>query len=145
MTKEIIIKIKGSHFSMGEEDLTEILMPGTYFFKDGKHYLLYDEVMEGFSKKVRNRIVIDRQRVEIHKKGLLLSTMVFEENKMYTTAYRTPFGAMNLNLKASKVALSFGEDFLQIDLRYRLSAGADYFQDCDILVLATSKNKGIDF
>ena len=48
MTKDIILTISGLHATDGEtDDPVEIITPGQYFLKNGKHFVVYDEVMEG--------------------------------------------------------------------------------------------------
>ncbi|HEY9575686.1 MAG TPA: DUF1934 domain-containing protein [Lachnospiraceae bacterium] len=144
MTKEIIIKIKGSQSYPGQEsDCTEILVSGQYFLKNGKHYLLYEEVMEGFLGKVKNRIVIWQDKVEIHKKGLLNSRMIFEEKKHCKTEYTTPYGSMELGIETKKVNISFGEENLTVDLEYELVSGGQYMAECKICVEASSKKLGV--
>ena len=54
MTKDILLKISGMQFTAdnsdpNEPEPVEIIAPGEYYFKNGKHYIIYDEVMEGFA------------------------------------------------------------------------------------------------
>ena len=57
MTKEIILTISGLHATDGEtDDPVEVITPAEYFFKNGKHYVIYDEVMEGIEGSVKSKI-----------------------------------------------------------------------------------------
>ena len=41
MTKDIILTISGLHATDGEmDDPVEVLSPGQYYFKNGKHYVV---------------------------------------------------------------------------------------------------------
>ena len=51
MTKEVLITIQGLQFDIDAEtdeelDQIESIFPGEYYFRNGAHYLLYDEIME---------------------------------------------------------------------------------------------------
>ncbi|HIR97979.1 MAG TPA: DUF1934 domain-containing protein, partial [Candidatus Merdisoma faecalis] len=49
MTKEILLSISGLHFVDGEDGSVEVVTAGDYYNRGGKHYILYDEVVEGMS------------------------------------------------------------------------------------------------
>lgn len=53
------------------EDVIEVVTPATYYEKNEKHYILYDEVVEGVSGTIKNKIKISgTDSVEIMKSGL---------------------------------------------------------------------------
>ena len=54
MTQDVLLTISGLHdmaFADPEEneenEPIEVITPASYYWKNGKHYILYDEVMEG--------------------------------------------------------------------------------------------------
>ena len=52
MTKDILLTISGLQFQAqedGDGEPVEVITPGDYYKKNEKHYVLYDEVMEGMS------------------------------------------------------------------------------------------------
>ena len=58
MTKDVLITISGVQM-LDEEDMdVEMVTRGDYYQRNGKHYILYDEVMEGFEGTVRNVIKV---------------------------------------------------------------------------------------
>ena len=52
MDKEVLIHVKGLHMidSQGEEEPVEIIVPGEYYFRNGSHYLRYEEIVEDSRK-----------------------------------------------------------------------------------------------
>ena len=50
MTKEILLSISGLHFVDGENRYTYRVTAGDYYNRGGKHYILYDEVVEGHER-----------------------------------------------------------------------------------------------
>ncbi len=89
MTKDVLVSISGLHMDImstaprdEERSRIEVVTPASYYCKNGKHYILYDEVLEGMAGTIKNRIKITgTDSVEIVKTGLSNSHMVFEKNK----------------------------------------------------------------
>ena len=47
MTKDVLISISGLQFAGGENsEPVEVITSGSYYKKNGRHYILYDEVAE---------------------------------------------------------------------------------------------------
>ena len=60
MTKEVLVTISGLQFSPEtESESVELITSGSYYKKNGKHYIIYDEVNEGFSETTRNIIKLN--------------------------------------------------------------------------------------
>ena len=57
MTKDVWISLRGLQFSGDESaDNIESSVPGMYYEKNGKHYVIYEEVIEGLQKPVMNKL-----------------------------------------------------------------------------------------
>ena len=126
MTKEVLVRIAGLHFDLkenGETDLQEaedekieIVVPGQYFLKNGKHYILYEEIEESGLGVTKNTLkVTGDYRVEMKKSGVLTSYMVFEKGKKYVSSYKTPYGQMQIGTDTE-------EEKIRIFVRYTLEA-----------------------
>ena len=49
MTKDVLITISGLQIADDTSaQPVEVITSGEYYCRNGKHYILYDEVMEGF-------------------------------------------------------------------------------------------------
>ena len=60
MTKDVLVKISGLQFSDDQDnDPVEIITTGSYYKKNGKHYILYDEVQEGFDGVTKSVIKVN--------------------------------------------------------------------------------------
>ena len=55
MDKEVLIHVRGLQTmdADGEQEPLEIVVPGQYYFRNGSHYLRYEEVMEEFCRTYR--------------------------------------------------------------------------------------------
>ena len=46
MTKDILVRVRGTRTIGEEEDTVEMITPGTYYEKNGKQYFIYDESLD---------------------------------------------------------------------------------------------------
>ena len=142
MTKEVIITICG--LQNGPEtdgDPIEMIVAGEYFYKNNKHYILYDEVMEGESQVTKNRIKISNGRMELTKSGVVNVNMIFEENVKNITQYYTPYGALSMGIDAKKVEIAGSEHELDVKAEYAMEMNGEFVADCKISI--NVKSKGI--
>lgn len=133
MTKDILVSIKGLQFleDSGEEEI-EVITAGTYFQKDGRHYIKYDEVMEGCDGKIQNLIKINENSMEVTKRGLSNVHMVFEENKKNVTYYDTPFGNLLVGIAATGIHVNETQDKIDVKVDYALEVNYEHLADCTI-------------
>ena len=83
MTEDILISVRGLHTldieqEEEETDELEMTMPGKYYFRNGKHYVLFEETDEESQSVVKNRFKLSEDRLEISKKGAMNTTMTFQ-------------------------------------------------------------------
>ena len=140
MNKEVIINISGLQLDAGTEEPIELMTTGDYYLKNGKHYVIYDELTDD-SQVVKNRLKISPKVVEVTKKGASSSHMVFERGKENLTYYDTPFGSLLLGINTSKLDLEEKEDSMALHIDYGLSINSDHVSDCSIDVSIASKQQ----
>ena len=142
MTKDVIISICG--LQNGPEtdgEPIEMIVAGEYFYKNNKHYILYEEVMEGESQVTKNRIKISDGQMELTKHGVVNVTMLFEENVKNITQYYTPYGALSMGIEGKKVAITESEDEIDVKVEYAMEMNGEFVADCNIAI--NVKSKGI--
>ena len=152
MTKDVLVSISGKHIDImngmaqeyaGEDDGIEVVTPASYYLRNGKHYIIYDEVVEGMAGAIRNKIKITgTDVVEIMRSGLSSSHMVFEKNKKNLTYYRTPFGQMLVGVNTRNMEINVGENKINVLVDYELDVNHEPMADCKIKMNIISKNNG---
>ena len=140
MTKEVLVKISGLQFA-GEEDsdAVEIITSGNYYKKNGKHYIIYDEVSEGSEEVTKNVIKICDSAMEVTRKGPASVHMMFEKDKKNVSYYYTPFGSLLVGIDAKNVSVKETEQEIAAQVKYGLEVNYEYVADCNITVSVTSK------
>ena len=132
MTKEILLSISGLHFVDGEDGSVEVVTAGDYYNRGGKHYILYDEVVEGMSGHTRNVIKIGENSLEITKKGLMNKWMVLEKGKRHRTVYQTPFGNIEIGLIGQELQVTETEEKIDVRAEYVLEINEENLSECTI-------------
>ena len=69
MTKDVIVSISGLQMDADQAMPLEVITVGSYYYKNGKHYILFDEMSEDGQEQTRNTIKITDNRVDVIKKG----------------------------------------------------------------------------
>lgn len=67
MTKEVLLTLQGLQFDQREEnaDKIEMVMVGDYYKKNDKHYVVYEEITEGFDQPTKNRLKFSEDRKSV--------------------------------------------------------------------------------
>ena len=124
MTKDVLVTVKGlqSMEDGSPPEEVEMVAKGEYYYKNGHHYIFYNETIEGFTEQNRNSIKISENSVEVKKKGLTNMQMIFEEQKKNISYYVTPFGNLQMGIAAT--------------------INGEHAADCQIAVSVKEKNSG---
>ncbi|MGN0371884.1 MAG: DUF1934 domain-containing protein [Enterocloster sp.] len=132
MTKDVLITISGVQMMEDEDADVEMIVRGDYYRKNGKHYILYDEIMEGFRGKISNVIKISPDSMDIIKKGITNTHMQFEKNKKNLACYSTPMGDLVVGIQANRIRIDEQPDSLKVDVEYSLDVNYEHLSDCSI-------------
>ena len=132
MTKEILLSISGLHMLEEEDGNVEVVTAGDYYNRNGKHYILYDEVVEGLSGHISNRIKISGDSVEVTKKGLTNTQLIFEKGKKHMTRYQTPYGILNLGVLTRDVQVREEDALIGVKVEYSLEVNEQHLAECTI-------------
>ncbi len=143
MTKHVLVTISGLHYDdsvmvmrgEGASDSIEIVNPATYYMKKGKHYIFFDEFVEGMPGTIKNRIIFDEgNQLEIHKTGLTNSRLFFEKGKINVTPYQTPYGELLMGTYTRSMDVDVQERLIDLRVRYSLDINGEKAAECDIQI-----------
>ena len=144
MTKDIILTISGLHETDGESDApVEIISPGQYFLKNGKHYILFDEVMEGLEGTIKSTIKISEKQVELLRSGAASTRMVFEKDQEHNMIYQTPMGPLAISVYTEDIISDVKEDEINLGIIYSLKADEQVLTESHVRINVCSKEMKI--
>lgn len=143
MTKDVLVSIKGLQIIASEnEDEVEVVTSGNYLQKNGKHYIRYEEVVEGMDGTIQNLIKLDGDSMEVTRKGLTNTHMIFEKNKKNETYYNTPFGSLLVGISATNIDVKDCLEQINVTVQYALDINYEHMADCTINMSIRSKENG---
>ena len=134
MTKDVLITIRGVHTLDHEDNDVEMIVRGDYYQKNGKHYILYEEILEGAEERVKNVIKISPSSMDIITKGVTNSRMLFEKNKKNLSCYSTPVGNLVIGIQANHFYVEEQENSIKVNVDYSLDINYEHMSDCRICV-----------
>ena len=142
MNKDVLIHVRGLQLmeTDDEQEPIEIVVPGLYYFRNGSHYLRYEEMLDDSAQTTVNYIKMSSEGVEIRKQGQVNVHMVFEQGKKNKTFYNTPYGTLQMGIAATGLELKESEDDIQMKVDYALDMNEEHVADCYLTVQAQSKD-----
>ena len=141
MNEEVIISIKGLRVTEDTDEDVEVITPGKYYLKNGKHYLHYDEIDEESGKTIKNMIKITSEYVEVTKRGGISSKLCFQEEKSYQSIYSTMFGEFLMETKTDAVMLDESDEVIEATVKYELFINGSSVSTNNIVIKVENKVK----
>lgn len=123
----------------GDEPI-EIVVPGEYYFRNGSHYLRYEEMLEDHGDPTVNYIKISPKGMEVRKKGQVNTHMVFEQGKRNMAFYTTSFGTLEMGISATNLELKESDSRLDMKVNYSLDLNQEHVVDCCLDIHAQGKS-----
>lgn len=140
MTKDVLLTIRGLQMTTAEEeDTMEMYAAGEYYYRNGKHFLKYEEAVEGFAEPNKNMIKASKDYMELTKNGPVSVHMVFEKAKKNITYYQTPYGSLQIGIDATRVDVIETEEKITIEADYALEMNCEHVANCSISVVVVPK------
>lgn len=144
MTEEVLVSIRGLQLlAQDEQDEVEVVTGGSYLYRDGRHYIRYEEVVEGMDGTICNLIRLDEHRMEVTKSGLTNVHMVFEKDKKNVTYYETPFGNLRVGIAATNIDVKDTGKRIDVTVHYALDINYEHLADCTINMQIRSKEEAL--
>ena len=142
MNKDVLIHVRGLQLmeTDDEQEPIEIVVPGQYYFRNGSHYLRYEEMLDDSAQTTVNYIKMSSDGVEIRKQGQVNVHMVFEQGKKNKTFYNTPYGTLQMGIAATGLELKESDDDIKMKVDYALDMNEEHVADCYLTVQAQSKD-----
>ena len=143
MAEKVLFSIKGLHTLKDEEksldDVIEVINVADYYYKEGTHYVMYEEIVEGTSAVTKNMVKIKPHKIEINKKGGITTHMCFEEGTTQHTSYYTPEGEISMGMAQKKMDYQEDEDAIDICISYVMLMNFEEVTDSEIEMTITKK------
>lgn len=138
MDKKVIVTIKSKQIVDNNEEIMELVTPGSFYNKENAYYLVYDETeisgMEGTTTTVR----AEDGYVNLIRFGTTSSNLKFRKGISDVSLYRTPYGVLELTIKPYIVKVNINDDGGEIKLNYELDLGGQEKSKNELLIKVAS-------
>lgn len=115
MSKSVLLKIKSDIVQNDKRDQIEFSSDGTYYEKNNKKYLSYDETELTGMEGSRVVLIIDKEQLEMHRFGTTKAKMIFKLGKKTKTNYKTPYGLFEMEVFTNQLVVNLKEGRIKID------------------------------
>ena len=119
MKKEVMICMSGVMAS-NTENAVDIICPGEYYFRNGKHFIRYEEKIAEDSQTTDTVCMFkfDHKSAELTKKGIVSSKMYYEPGQTHMMNYATQYGDFLIGIKTDALRLTESEHELVLEIDY---------------------------
>lgn len=131
MTKDVLITVSGVQMDIDDTPI-ELVTTGTYYLKNGKHYVLYDEQAEEQVPVTKNTVKFYGGHFEMMKKGGVNSLLLFDDGKKSSSVYNTPFGPLQMDVVTKEMDIFESEDELRVNIKYTLDINHNFVSECEV-------------
>ncbi|MBP5165415.1 MAG: DUF1934 domain-containing protein [Lachnospiraceae bacterium] len=133
MKRDVLVTIKGLQyaFSEGDDQRVETINRGTFYTRNNKNYVVYEETMSE-NEIVKSVLKFDEKQFELNKKGSYSVHMTFEEGKKNYTAYKTPYGDVMIGIDTTAVMCKRAADEINMAIEYDMEVNYEHLAKCRI-------------
>ena len=137
MAKDVLVSVKGTQFIDNDSDSIEVITSGTWYEKNGKQYLMYEETYEEMQVTTKNTVKITPELIEVTKKGEVSSKMIYEIGKKHMSNYMTPMGLIVLGITTKDIFVEADGEKLQAEVRYAMEMNGQFVSENMLTMTAT--------
>ena len=124
---KVIVKIIGSQTDgTGEVNRIELMAEGRHYYRNGKHYVLYDDAMTNKDQKTATVLKIAANSLTLLRKGDVMQEQYFQPQQEHSSVYRTPYGNLDLAVRTEKINIVYGTVSGNIDVAYAMSVNGQW-------------------
>ena len=137
MAKDVLVSVRGTQYMDSESDSIEVITSGTWYEKNGRQYLMYEETYEEMQVTTKNTVKITPNLIEVTKKGAIASKMIYELGKKHMSNYMTPMGLIVLGITTKEIFVEADEEKLQAEIRYAMEMNGQFVSENILTMTAT--------
>ena len=126
--EKVIVKVHGEQTGAdGETNAIEVVTEGRHYYKNGMHYVLYDDHME--EETISTILRIEPDRLHLTRNGAIAQDQYFMNGLESTSEYQTPFGSMKLSVLTRNMEIAYGTVSGEIHVDYAMAINGMWQSD----------------
>jgi uncharacterized beta-barrel protein YwiB (DUF1934 family) len=105
---------------IGEENRLELITVGRHYQKNNIDYIRYEESAVSGLEGTTTTLKISDRRLLLLRSGKVQQRLVFQQDAVSDSLYRTPLGNFNLSVKTNKFTVELSKGLGKIQVAYEL-------------------------
>ena len=130
MDRNVFISIRGLHHfedQDGSEREVEMVSPGHYYKRGGKHYVSYvEEAIDENEESAKALVKLDDEGLTISRSGFYHNHLFFQEGKRNKSIYETPFGVLEMGVTTKEMDVDLKEHNFNVKVNFSLDINNYY-------------------
>ena len=120
MTNVVVTVIGSQRDESGDEQSIELVTAGRHYQKNGVDYITYDESKLTGLEGTTTLLKLYDGYVVLVRMGNIEQRQEFRKGERSSCTYVTPYGAMEMSVATSDVAVAFAKGSGRVDIAYEL-------------------------
>lgn len=126
--EKVIVKVHGEQTGAdGETNAIEVVTEGRHYYKNGMHYVLYDDHMA--DESISTILKIEPDRLHLTRNGAVTQEQHFMNGMESTSEYRTPMGNLTLSVLTKNMEIAYGTVSGEIRVDYAMAINGMWQSD----------------
>lgn len=134
MENEVVIRVSGLQKVEETGENVEMLSTGKYYYKNNKHYVLYDEIDEESGIKIKNTIKFSDEYAEVSRKGDISGKLIFTKGDNNQSLYSTPYGDLLMEIVTRDIQVNQNDQNIKLNIDYEIFANNSKVSDNEIQI-----------
>ncbi len=119
--RTVVVSVTGiQRDQSGEENRLELIAMGRHYEKNNIDYIRYAESAVTGMEGTQTTLKISEDRLILLRMGKVEQKLVFQQDAVSDSLYRTPLGEFHLSVKTNELSVAFNEGCGQIQVAYDL-------------------------
>lgn len=135
--KDVLVSVKSvQRDTDGQDQVVELVSPGTYAERNGVYYIRYDESSVTGLEGVKTTIKIHPDSIVLLRTGAVSMRHQYILGEERETIYETPFGAIEMAVKTHELEVRANQSECQVHLGYDITVEGQpqFYNQLDICV-----------
>ncbi len=131
MTKDVLVTVSGVQMDIDDTPI-ELVTAGTYYLKNGKHYVVYEEQAEENEPPTKNMVKFWDGHFEMTKRGGNHAVLVFDKGEKTSMVYSTPYGPLHMDVVTKELSIAETDEEFRVYLKYDLDINYNFVSECEV-------------
>ena len=130
MKKKAIISL--SSRQSNNDDVIEVVTPGDFYKKNDCYYAVYKETQLSGMEGTTTTLKIKDNKLSLIRMGSTRAKMDFNKCEKSRTMYKTPYGAIELNIETNEINVNLDENGGDVVIDYSISLAGQTAQNTQL-------------